>query len=131
MNYEFSAKWLCAEMIASALSDLSATNKKVKTDALNWINENSGEVMGFRYCISVAGISPNLIQDYIAKIIELEIPFSELKTNQFGELYSFIDRVNQELTPENKADFERQLKYVEDKVYKRLELIKKIIREKK
>lgn len=78
-RFDYGIKWIAAEMIAQALEHLSSNNIAEKEDAVNWINKNSNEAFGFKWCISACGVSGNLIRSYITEILEHGKTFKKLR----------------------------------------------------
>jgi hypothetical protein len=80
-DFELGVKKLTAEMIHQALADLanrkkpqakmghSLANRELRySDARKWIDENSLNVFGFRWCLGLCGVNPNFIRRAIKKI---------------------------------------------------------------
>ncbi|MFH2030418.1 MAG: hypothetical protein ABIJ40_07270 [Bacteroidota bacterium] len=77
--FEFSVKWLAAEVLQLALKDLADVKKiTVHNTARLWLKDESYSPFGFRWCLSQCEINPNYIRGMI-KEIEAGKKFFEIK----------------------------------------------------
>jgi len=77
--FEFSVKWLAAEVLQLALKDLADVKKiTAHNTARLWLKEESYSPFGFRWCLSQCEVNPNYIRSMI-KEIEAGKKFFEIK----------------------------------------------------